>query len=94
MASFPFLSACVALGGLAFAAAGAASAAHSSEAEAQEQMREECAKMHEEMKTQTGEGAMMMDEATMSPEMKEKHQMCMAMEHGPGDGEQNEEARP
>lgn len=88
MASFQFLPACVALGGLAFAAA--ASAAHSSEAEAQEQMREDCAKMQEEMKAQTGDGV---NEATMSPEMKEQHQMCMTMMHGAGGGDQDEEAR-
>jgi len=85
------LSASVALGGIA---SGGASAALSSESEnAMAQMRAECAKLHEEMKASAADGDATMEDSSLSPDMKEKHQMCMAMEHGPGDGDQNEEPR-
>jgi len=70
-----FLPACVVLGGLIFA--GVASAAHSSEAEAQEQMRAECMALHEEMKASMMEGGMEMDQGKMSPEMIEEYRKCM-----------------
>ncbi len=42
-------------------------------------MRAECMAMHEAMNAKMAEGGMEMKEEMMSPEMKAKHEQCMAM---------------
>jgi hypothetical protein len=76
------------------AALGVMLAANASEAETSaEQMRDDCAKLHEDMKGDRADGEAAMDESSLSPAMKDMHRMCMKMMHGSGDHNHEEEAR-